>query len=602
MVSQKTAFFTIILMLFPSVLGEFVPRTTGFLEADVSISSSISSDLKLEELNYSIYGPQAYDSLSTTIKNIRIKDEYGNEKIILQWYGFTKGSFSIDAKIRNSARFSEVKTLKFPYTAPKGFSQYIAPSDKIVITDEIREKAQEITKGSENAFEAAAKLSHWVFTNIDYKIEFGNDLYGSDWVYENKQGTCDEFSNLLIALLRSVGIPARYSAGIVYSKGGWGYHAWVEAYLDEWMPIDPTWDEIGWLDAGHIPMGSFVDGSEVLVEARYKATTKANVEITGIPKVDVVVKDTKELPKVFSVTSETFPKTIGKGRASVIEATVKKSGKGCLASSSEIASRIDDSGEKIVSFEGGDKHLIALCGGEEKKIHFILKSREDLEDGFVFSKLADIKTFLGDSITPETEIDTSTKSSGGIFLHIDRSEAGKGERIAFQVQGNDYRTFSSLPIDGDEIIASKGGEHYIIAIDKAGNMMKKDLKVIEELPFKVTNIDYPKEAVCGQAFNVSFSVTGKGKVDIHGEGSEEITISSYPQAEPPANIFLEARVSEKCSGKEQFLSFDVGGQKYYLRIKEKVPQSVLGAGSSAVVFFFQSLLKSLKTFISSLLG
>ena len=42
------------------------------------------------------------------------------------------------------------------------------------------------------------------------------------------------------ALARSIGLPTRMVAGLVYQQGRFYYHAWPEVWLGEWIPTDPT--------------------------------------------------------------------------------------------------------------------------------------------------------------------------------------------------------------------------------------------------------------------------------------------------------------------------------------------------------------------------
>ncbi len=56
---------------------------------------------------------------------------------------------------------------------------------------------------------------------------------------------------LLVALARAVGLPSRVIAGLLYANGQFFHHAWVELYLDDWVPADPTYGQIP-ADAGRI--------------------------------------------------------------------------------------------------------------------------------------------------------------------------------------------------------------------------------------------------------------------------------------------------------------------------------------------------------------
>ena len=71
--------------------------------------------------------------------------------------------------------------------------------------------------------------------------------------YTDRQGVCQDFTNLFICLARLLGVPARYVCGYVYTGGrlhtdsardrqGEASHAWVQLYLPEvgWKGFDPT--------------------------------------------------------------------------------------------------------------------------------------------------------------------------------------------------------------------------------------------------------------------------------------------------------------------------------------------------------------------------
>jgi len=70
-------------------------------------------------------------------------------------------------------------------------------------------------------------------------------------VFEQRRGVCQDFTQLLIAMLRGVGLPARYVSGYLRTvplpgqarlRGADASHAWVGVYAGElgWVDIDPT--------------------------------------------------------------------------------------------------------------------------------------------------------------------------------------------------------------------------------------------------------------------------------------------------------------------------------------------------------------------------
>jgi transglutaminase-like putative cysteine protease len=64
-----------------------------------------------------------------------------------------------------------------------------------------------------------------------------------DEILEKGKGVCQDFVHLMIALLRSLGVPARYVSGYVHRpKRESQSHAWCEVWLPDlgWVGMDPT--------------------------------------------------------------------------------------------------------------------------------------------------------------------------------------------------------------------------------------------------------------------------------------------------------------------------------------------------------------------------
>jgi transglutaminase-like putative cysteine protease len=72
-----------------------------------------------------------------------------------------------------------------------------------------------------------------------------------DEVFRQRRGVCQDFTHLVLAMLRTLGLPARYVSGYLRTEpppgqprliGADASHAWVSAYLGEgqWLDLDPT--------------------------------------------------------------------------------------------------------------------------------------------------------------------------------------------------------------------------------------------------------------------------------------------------------------------------------------------------------------------------
>jgi transglutaminase-like putative cysteine protease len=68
-----------------------------------------------------------------------------------------------------------------------------------------------------------------------------------DDALQSRQGVCQDFTHIMIALVRPLGIPCRYMSGYLYHRNGArsspdASHAWMEALLPGlgWIGFDPT--------------------------------------------------------------------------------------------------------------------------------------------------------------------------------------------------------------------------------------------------------------------------------------------------------------------------------------------------------------------------
>jgi Transglutaminase-like superfamily len=138
------------------------------------------------------------------------------------------------------------------HTFPQGWEEFLEPEFNIESRDkELLEAARRIAGDDRNPLSVARKLLRWVYHNVDKKPVLS--IPSAMEVLRTKTGDCNEHATLLTALLRAVGIPARLSIGLVYTRDKFYYHAWTEAYVGEWISMDPVLNQMP-ADASHIKL------------------------------------------------------------------------------------------------------------------------------------------------------------------------------------------------------------------------------------------------------------------------------------------------------------------------------------------------------------
>lgn len=146
------------------------------------------------------------------------------------------------------------------YNETKNPDEYLGATDRIQSdAKEISSLAQSITSSAGNDYEKIKLIHDWVAANLYYDFDAlrkgDHSRMDALSVLEDKRGVCEGYSNLVAALVRSVGIPCRVQGGYalgIDTTGQWsesnintteGNHAWNEAYVGgRWVIMDCTWD------------------------------------------------------------------------------------------------------------------------------------------------------------------------------------------------------------------------------------------------------------------------------------------------------------------------------------------------------------------------
>ncbi|MDO8678343.1 MAG: transglutaminase-like domain-containing protein [Acidobacteriota bacterium] len=195
----------------------------------------------------------------TMTRNMRIDDARGVLRMRLRLEGADLSSPDLQGA-GQSVDGSEV-VLTDPRTLQAGpadqdLARYLA-AEPFIESDapEIRAAAERMVQGVTGVRARAEQLTREVNQLLEKKPTVS--LPSALEVLRTKVGDCNEHTVLFVALARSIGIPARINAGLVFVHGAFYYHAWPEVYLDEgrgrglWLPVDPTLNQFP-ADATHL--------------------------------------------------------------------------------------------------------------------------------------------------------------------------------------------------------------------------------------------------------------------------------------------------------------------------------------------------------------
>ncbi len=275
------------------------------------------------------------------------------------------------------------KKIKFPvesqqhqkYTKP---STYIDSNHKEVI-----KLANALAAGDSDLYSVVFEIAKWVEENIKYDLTTSTEkvVQKASWVLEKRYGVCDELTNLFIALLRSLNIPAKYISGMAYTNinDKWGPHAWAEVYIDNaWIPFDVTYNQFGFIDVSHIKLKESIDSDESTTNYEWKAynvdikTKELNITVNEIQKGNIV-------PTPFKFELYTNKETVGLGSYNLLEARIVNKENYYLPITINVANTDQ------LTIEGENRKHILLKPGQEKSFYWIIKVSDELSKGFIYT-------------------------------------------------------------------------------------------------------------------------------------------------------------------------------------------------------------------------
>jgi transglutaminase-like putative cysteine protease len=125
--------------------------------------------------------------------------------------------------------------------------EYLMPTKRTSVAYQVAQAARDRVKAADPA-EAAAEIAAWVSDLVDYVPGSTGVQTSAQEAWDQGKGVCQDMAHLTVALLREIGIPARYVSGYLHPQPdaepgdevAGQSHAWVEYWTGEWEACDPT--------------------------------------------------------------------------------------------------------------------------------------------------------------------------------------------------------------------------------------------------------------------------------------------------------------------------------------------------------------------------
>ena len=176
------------------------------------------------------------------------------------------------------------------------YAELLAPTARVPITGEVAEIATTLAQGL-SPMDACEAATGWVRSQLRYQPGTTDASTSAIEALRRGSGVCQDFVHLSLAVLRAMGIPARYTSGYFHPspEAAMGVtlegqsHAWLEAWTGDWQAFDPT--NGGNVAERHVIVGRARDYADVsplkgIYHVAPSTALGVSVELTRLQLVD----------------------------------------------------------------------------------------------------------------------------------------------------------------------------------------------------------------------------------------------------------------------------------------------------------------------------
>ncbi len=354
------------------------------------IRTSTGSDLNYVNLYLTYFPREGWQQDVLSVSSTRDYKQ-SDDALVFSWTDPLESTLVTDLSARVKVKNDLInikKKVNFPLSSlGDEFDQYIKPTPNIDSDDpEIIELASGLVAGQDDEYFVVYGLFNWVRGNINYSLNSlsAEASQSASWVLENRYGVCDELNSLFIALVRSVGIPARYVSGIAYTNynqlNKWGAHGWAEIYFPGygWVPFDVTYGQFAFVDPTHIVLKQSLDSNESSIRYEWKGK---DVELSSDPMTIDVDLDYKKGVSELLIQMDLLPirTKVKFGSYNIIKARVEN------LKDYYVATELMISRTNGLETIGEEKKDVLLEPNQEENIYWLVKVSEDLNKNFVYT-------------------------------------------------------------------------------------------------------------------------------------------------------------------------------------------------------------------------
>lgn len=405
-----------------------------------------------------------------------------------------KLTYGIDAIISTKNYIPPITTkIPFPVTnLDPMYYKYTQPSPFIDITPAIEQQASSIIGSESDLYVAVFKVADWTKNNIEYDLSTltAEAVQKSSWVLENRRGVCDELTNLFVSMLRSVGIPAKFVSGMVYSNldNKWGPHGWAEVYFPGygWVPFDVTFGQYGWLDPSHLKLKDDADSGSPSAEYSWKSTGREDVDVGKAQLSTTLISKGEEVQPFVRMDIEPYKKEVGPG--SYVPLLVTLENQQNIYFSPTVIVR------KAPGIEGSNVKQVLLHPKESKTIAWLVKIPSGAEENFIYTSTLEVEATAANTATSAVKYAenyppmTREQAEAIVNSFEEQSEKSRLETVTFRCKADEDIYYASDPVKITCTLASRDKQalHLTACVQQECRQLSLEPGKTDDLTFSLT--------------------------------------------------------------------------------------------------------------------
>ncbi len=353
-------------------------------------STGTSPKLKTVNVDLLLYPKEDYrqsilswDSLGVLNQDV-VHFSWNDGLLETKTFGYKAVVKTVDSRVKVKEKVA------FPVSskALEGYEAYLSPTETIDSDNTaIANKASELAEGESDLSKVSFKVASWVEDNVDYKLDsltVGVSQKAS-WVLEHREGVCDEMTSLFVAMMRSLGVPARFVSGISYSNSPlfdkpWQSHGWAEVYFPDigWVSYDIAFGEFGYIDVTHIKLRDGFDPAEPATKFQW-VSTDVSLNSGNLSMDARITKNGEARPSDVELEMEILGKDIGFGSYNLVKGILKNKQDYYTARMLQLSLPPE------IRLEGQNKRKILLTPKEVRETYWIIRTPDNLQSNYQYT-------------------------------------------------------------------------------------------------------------------------------------------------------------------------------------------------------------------------